>query len=89
MCIYINTEYLPQHSYQFADVIFGITQKPLLNVLFRACSLIIKRITRSVVEINTKDVTFYIFGINFNNDCASGYSFYKNHFTLHYQTWLR
>ena len=23
---------------------------------------------------------FYIFGINFNNDCASGYSFYKKYY---------
>ena len=56
-----------------------------LNVLFRAYNLIIKRITKSaiVVEINTKNVKlvktksfyqFYIFGINFNNDGASGYS---------------
>ena len=45
---------------------------------------IIKRITRSAIigEINTKDVSksftrFYIFGINFHNDCASGYSLYN------------
>ena len=41
-----------------------------------------KRIIRSavIVEINTKDVKFYhfyIFGINFHNDCASGYSLYN------------
>ena len=32
------------------------------------------------MEINTKDVKFYhfyIFGINFHNDCASGYSLYN------------
>ena len=39
--------------------------------------MIIKRITRSAIIVEINDVLINVFGINFSNDCASGYSFYK------------
>ena len=81
---FINKKNLFQSKTVDIDKIV-VPNKVFLNVLFRAYNLIIKRITRSaiIVEINTKNAKlvktknfyqFYIFGINFNNDCASGYS---------------